>query len=106
MAGSNDYLAVRNDNKFTFSKAQSDMFCPIWNDDEGSFCLFLPEKNSYIGLERHSAQQFYGPSDVFLFLTISADETKKAKFWVHQLDTDGTVNLWYGPKHEDLSMSA
>lgn len=88
-AGSNEHLIARQDNYFTFSNSSTiDVFRPIWQDDRGCFCLFLPGRKYFVGI---------GPSELdpsLLFLT--EDETKKAIFWVHRLGADGTVGLRYG----------
>lgn len=90
IAGTNAQLVIGQNNTLAFTCATAnresgDVFCPIWNDAEGNFCLFLPDKNCDIGTNNCLAT-----------LVATAEETKKVKFWVHRLYKDGSMALWHG----------
>ena len=76
---------MRDEDSLIFYGSASNKFCPVWNDCEGTFCLFMPEQNRWIGTDARAG----------IFLT--ENEEAKAKFWVHRLDKkDCTVGLYYG----------
>ena len=81
--GSNEHLVVRDDGMLVFYGSPRDKFCPVWNDDDATFCLFMSDKKCWIGTNLNSE----------LFVTTKEEE--KAKFWVHQLDKDGFVSLLF-----------
>ena len=82
--GSNEHLVVRDDGILVFYGTPRDKFCPVWNDDDATFCLFMSEKKCWIGTNSNGAE---------LFMTTKEEE--KANFWVHELDKDGFVSLLF-----------
>lgn len=84
--GSNEHLVVRDDGMLVFYGTPRDKFCPVWNDDDATFCLFMPDKKCWIGTNSNGE----------LFMT--AQEREKANFWIYQLDNDGFVSIIYHPR--------
>lgn len=76
---------MRDEDSLIFYGSASNKFCPVWNDCEGTFCLFMPEQNRWIGTNVSAK----------IFLTEKDEE--KAKFWVYRLGKqDCSVELYYG----------
>lgn len=93
-AGTNHQLRVRDDNRLIFYGSPGDKFCPIWNDNEVTFCLFMPDNKCWIGTtESHW-------KSCRLFMTTKEEE--KAMFWVHRWDKDGSISLCYGRNSWDF----
>ena len=92
-AGTNEHLIVTTNNKLAFNNSFTDGE-PLmlgWDDDEGNFSLYLPEKNCYVGVRIEGLYRTLVASKDTYKCRFSPP--KKAKFWARRVMSDGSVEL-------------